>query len=206
MFDIGPIQKESASSLRALVDNLSKHLRALKNLEEPVDQWDTLILHLISSKLDSSTNREWESKVISNGLTTIEELTEFILDRCQLLETVQANKPLGNSSKQNKCLSQINKRSDRSGSYLATEAKTDKCIFCNEEHNIYECQPFLNLSVPSRWNEIKKHNRCLNSLGIGHLYKFCRSRRCEECNEKQFIVTSKRSERKSGRRKTRINI
>ena len=111
ILDIEPIQRESVSSLRALVDDILKHLRALENLEEPVNQWDTLIVHLISSQLDSAAKREWESKVISDKWFAVDELTEYLSDRCQLLETVQANKPMSHSNKQNKLLNPPNKKS-----------------------------------------------------------------------------------------------
>ena len=146
------------------MDDLSKHLRALENLEEPVNQWDTLIVHLISSKLDPVTKREWESKVISDNWSTVDELTEYLSDRCQLFETVQTN--------------------NRSLSHLTSETKSYNCPVCNEEHKLYKCKIFLNLSRPSKYSEVKRHNRCVNCLGTGHSMKLCRARGCEKCNGK----------------------
>lgn len=58
LFNIPLIPKESAESLRALADNFQRHLRVLQQLKEPTDKWDTLIIYLITSKLDPVTKKE----------------------------------------------------------------------------------------------------------------------------------------------------
>jgi len=55
---------ESAEMLRALSDIFQKHLRVLQQLKKLVDMWDTLIIYLVTSKLDPTTKKEWELKVI----------------------------------------------------------------------------------------------------------------------------------------------
>lgn len=60
LFNIDPITRESETSLRFLVDHVSKNLRALASLGQPTDHWDTLIVFMVSSKLDSQTMMKWE--------------------------------------------------------------------------------------------------------------------------------------------------
>ncbi|KAI5643923.1 hypothetical protein NE865_04099 [Phthorimaea operculella] len=60
LFAINNINKESPSNLRKLIDHILKNLRALEGLGEPTSHWDTLIIHIVTSKLDSVTEREWE--------------------------------------------------------------------------------------------------------------------------------------------------
>lgn len=74
--------------LRALSDNFQKHLRVLQQLREPVDKWDTLIIYLVTSKLDPTTKKEWELKVVQEKTSTIRQLIEFLDTRCQFLETL----------------------------------------------------------------------------------------------------------------------
>ncbi|KAJ8949755.1 hypothetical protein NQ318_005078 [Aromia moschata] len=92
LFDITPISKESHISLRNLIDNYQKHLRALKQLGEPTDSWDRLIIHLLDSKLDPATKREWQQTSIAKGriLPSIADFTNFLTNHCQLLERVNA--------------------------------------------------------------------------------------------------------------------
>jgi len=72
MFELPPMHKENHSQLRALLDGVCKHLRTLKALERPVDSWDDLVIHLILSKLDTTTKKEtvgWIHQfLVSNNL------------------------------------------------------------------------------------------------------------------------------------------
>lgn len=65
LFDIEPITKESSGALRNLIDSLNKNLRALESLDINTNNWDTLIIHMLSSKLDNTTNRHWKEYRIS---------------------------------------------------------------------------------------------------------------------------------------------
>ncbi|KAM3967335.1 uncharacterized protein ACR2FA_011675 [Aphomia sociella] len=60
LFTIQKLSKESPHSLRRLIDIILRNLRALKILGEPTEYWDTLIIFIITSKLDETTEREWE--------------------------------------------------------------------------------------------------------------------------------------------------
>lgn len=51
--------KLSPKLLRNVVDNLSKHLKALKQLNQPTESWDTLIIFIVTSKLEGVIAREW---------------------------------------------------------------------------------------------------------------------------------------------------
>jgi len=58
MFEIAPVHKENAVTLRGLLDNTLKHFRALKALQRPVENWDDIMIHLVLTKLDSVTIKE----------------------------------------------------------------------------------------------------------------------------------------------------
>ncbi|KAJ8985452.1 hypothetical protein NQ317_017084 [Molorchus minor] len=60
IFDYPCLTKENHSELRKLFDTITKHLRSLKTLGQPTDKWDTLVIYIITSKMDSVTRREWE--------------------------------------------------------------------------------------------------------------------------------------------------
>lgn len=61
LFNTTSINKESSVQIRKLIDNILKNIRALNTLGEPTESWDTLIIYLITSKLDPCTEREWEN-------------------------------------------------------------------------------------------------------------------------------------------------
>lgn len=89
LFDISKVTKESALSLRNLLDSTLKNLRILKQLGQPTDQWDTLIIFMIANNLDSITRREWESTC--KEFPTVDEITTFIQHRCQILESIDSS-------------------------------------------------------------------------------------------------------------------
>ncbi|XP_045539664.1 uncharacterized protein LOC123722310 [Papilio machaon] len=60
IFNIETITKESNYILKRTIDTINKNIRALESLGEPVSYWDTLLIYIISHKLDSKTYREWE--------------------------------------------------------------------------------------------------------------------------------------------------
>lgn len=74
LYELEPLKKESSVQLRMLVDTLSAHLKALEALGQTPDKWGALLFHLITSKLDASTRREWECEAAK-----LEELSVPIL-------------------------------------------------------------------------------------------------------------------------------
>ncbi|KAI5632335.1 hypothetical protein NE865_14954 [Phthorimaea operculella] len=76
LFRIDPMTRESDKSLRFLVDHVTKNLRALQNLGQPTSEWDTLIIHIMTSKLDSSTSLKWEehrNSLVSSEMPTLDD-------------------------------------------------------------------------------------------------------------------------------------
>lgn len=63
IFDTPAVTKENHMALRELLYTILKHLRALKALERPTDKWGDLLIYIISSKLDVSSNKAWETSL-----------------------------------------------------------------------------------------------------------------------------------------------
>ncbi|CAK1579938.1 unnamed protein product [Parnassius mnemosyne] len=57
------IQHESANSIRHLLDTTTSCLKALNNLNIGTEQWDAVIIHLVVSKLDHESHRQWENYI-----------------------------------------------------------------------------------------------------------------------------------------------
>lgn len=87
LFETQPISKESHLALRKLIDNVLRNTRALKGLGQPVDQWDTLLIYLISQKLDNNTRKEWET-FNKDDSPKFHDFLNFLKNKCQILETI----------------------------------------------------------------------------------------------------------------------
>jgi len=79
MFEVAPIHKENAVTLRGLLDNTLKHFRALKALQRSVENWNDVIIHLILIKLDSVTVKEWETSRTDATIPMFKQLTDFFI-------------------------------------------------------------------------------------------------------------------------------
>ncbi|XP_030755482.1 uncharacterized protein LOC115881899 [Sitophilus oryzae] len=189
IFELPQLSRESHVSMRQLLDNFNKNLRALESLQEPVDKWDTLLIYLICSKLDNSTRREWE--VVSEPLTipSTKDFTDFLHKRCILLQTINYKKPENKSQSPSNISSFKNTKSfnhkEQSQNYFAMAA----CVICKQTHKITICDKFLSLSPKTRYAEAKKHKLCANCLGAGHSYQTCTTENlCMVCNKKHHVL------------------
>ncbi|XP_066261262.1 uncharacterized protein [Euwallacea similis] len=183
------VNKGSSVNIRKLIDAVQQHKSSLEKLKLPVDQWDVLLIPIILNKLDDSTNHEWERKQCNTELPTVDQLMEFLTEKCRSLEavrgfsTIQSNKH-NRDRTQNKGHEKRNESHQfRNYSYSLTE-KISKCYICTENHFIHQCPRFIQLSVSDKYNEIRRHKLCSNCLRPGHLKQECRSRGCKKCNQK----------------------
>lgn len=142
-----PIQKESSTALRNLLDNILKHFRALKPLQRPVDSWDDMMIHLLLTKLDSSTTKEWEtSRADATTVSTFAQITDFLSKWCQALEAV-TSKP--STSQPNPNTSNHTNKAKNASSHVATANQV--CVHCKGNHFIFQCDSFHKLPVEKRF-------------------------------------------------------
>lgn len=176
LFHIHPIQKESAASLRQLLDTVNKNLRALENLGETTQYWDTLIIYLVASKLDSATLRYWEEyKNTLSNMPILQDLKTFLKDRADLLQN------LDDSSQRSF------KTETKSHTQLSQQSHTSRlpsCPVCKAQHYLFSCPVFKQMAVEKRIEKVSKLNVCSNCLYQGHETKSCRGGTCKYCSQK----------------------
>ncbi|KAH9638987.1 hypothetical protein HF086_000913 [Spodoptera exigua] len=164
------------------VDHVSKNLRALNTLGEPTESWDSLIIHLVSAKLDNSSSFKWqEHKNVLNSKPSLKDFFTFLKNRADVLESVQVNKAErhnhNNSSKSEKSHAKAFAISAVPGGSAAT------CAFCGGSHRIYDCSSFLAKSVEDRQKEAARLKLCINCLRKGHSPRQCRLGPCTICKK-----------------------
>lgn len=167
LFNVKKVSEPSSHSIRRILDEITKHLRALRTLNEPTDHWDTLIIYLITTKLDNETLREWEENKSNFEKPTLINFNEFLKNRADLLESLE-----------DRHRGKTNKITHEPKSFVVSNAS---CVFCKSNHHIQECPEFLKLSITDRYNQAKKCRLCLNCLRFGHMLKQCRSMSCKHC-------------------------
>lgn len=150
-------------------------MRALATLGQPTDHWDTLVIHIMSKKLDSVSFREWEEH--RNNLTgypSLEQFLNFLTNRADFLDTIQQEL----LQKQNYQYKQFNSNTSFTDSNktknVSESNSTPLCPMCKKNHFLFSCQDFRNLDVNSRIQKMNNFKVCKNCLRPGHSEKQCK--------------------------------
>ncbi|XP_044746498.1 uncharacterized protein LOC123308039 [Coccinella septempunctata] len=206
IFNLEKITTESAEKIRNLSDNLFKHLSTLKHLGEPTDHWDTLIIYICSSRLDSNSSREWERlKAKQSSSCSLEHFKNFLKERADLLENMEMNFEKSRNESRSANRFRENKDSNREtkNSYTRNlhsniqnknENKKPSCFYCKSDHSLFYCGDFLKLSVPARNSKVKEMKLCINCLRPNHISSDCKWSGCRVCGEKHNSILHKETE------------
>lgn len=203
LLGVDSMSRESYKSLRFLVDHVSKHLRALKNLGEDTRAWDTLIIHIMSRKLDPHTSLRWEehrNDLPSSRMPILDEFLSFLKGRADVLETLQRSKQVKSSQVFNQVkssssnnasfqvasssISNKNYKPNKSFVITASQDQTNGCFVCQASHKVYDC-PILKSRTPEERTKLVISKRlCLNCLRSGHDAHTCRLSSCRICKKR----------------------
>lgn len=182
LYDLESINNESSTDLRKLVDAINGHIKALSSLGQNPREWGSLLLHLISIKLDAATLRQWEIQSSKSEVTSVDRLLEYLEDRCQILETIEASGGLKIVQPQQlqfqKNSFKLKKFNDKLSAFIVTGML--KCYNCDGAHTIYKCSSLLALSIADRITRISELNLCTICLR-SHLGEKSTSWRCAKC-------------------------
>lgn len=194
LFSMQAVNKESPNQIRKLIDSISRNLRALKTLNEPTDKWDTLMIYLLVSKLDSSTEREWENfkgSLASDVSAKLDDLLTFLRNRADMLEMVNINHNSKNKSNATESSNKKPVTHTQTHSYASTmKPKSNKnnrsycCVMCKGNHKLYTCITFLNLQIKDRLKFVEDKCLCPNCLRAGHSVGDCFFGPCLKCQRK----------------------
>ncbi|XP_022828982.1 uncharacterized protein LOC111358223 isoform X2 [Spodoptera litura] len=191
LLSIEPIVKESFKALRYLIDHLSKNLSSLHTLGLPTDQWDVLLIFIVSAKLDSTTGIKWEEyKNSLSDLPTLDQFYSFLRNRADILETTHYNR--SDKQEHNNIMHSQNKRQVKS--FLSASDSTGKyqCVVCSHNHFVYECPKFKQMNYDDRMGEVKRLKLCTKCLRSGHNSYQCRLKgSCKICKDKHNTLIHK---------------
>ncbi|KAF2886448.1 hypothetical protein ILUMI_19725, partial [Ignelater luminosus] len=159
LFNIPSITKSSPTLLREMLDGINSHMGSLKSQSVNTDDWDLIIIYLITSKPDFATKKEWEST----------------------LKNTELPNNINNNNQPTKLKTLEYSSNKRLKSHIvSSQHETISCMFCKQAHSINQCEEFSKLTVAERSQEIKKLKWCFNYLRGGHDARACKStyRKC----------------------------
>jgi hypothetical protein len=193
LFNVEPVIKESSFSIKRMIDQINKNLRALASLGEPVASWDTLLIHIISQKLDTKMYRDWEEhKGTFNKTKSIafEQFMNFIHNRADLLETLELsrNNPIHTHSGHNSNKTLHNNKVKAMVALPNKTPTTISCPKCRGEHYLNTCSQFLAMSVEDRLSSLSNYKICYNCFRNGHYSNVCNKPGCKICKRKHHSL------------------
>lgn len=124
------------------------------------------------NKLDSNTRLHWETSLAdSNAFPTFLTLQTYLENRVRALQAARpeaSSTPVSSSSFRST-------KTARVSANAATTSKSKACPVCRESHLLPYCRKFKALSVPLRYEQVRKTGVCFNCLRSGHSVESCRS-------------------------------
>jgi hypothetical protein len=72
------INKESATDLRALINQFQSNLNAIKALDLGIPLHEVLLSQILIEHVDELTRKQGEMRSVAQGVTELEELIKFL--------------------------------------------------------------------------------------------------------------------------------
>ncbi|XP_063912277.1 uncharacterized protein LOC135129126 [Zophobas morio] len=192
LFNLPQVIKDSASSMRQLLDTFNTNLEALKSFDVEINPSDVLLIYLLTSKLDFISRRGWEESLTTNELPTKKQLIDYLTQRCHLMESMELNKSQfktnntynNNQKTEPKSFSKPPQKVSTFTAAVNRNSTQSTCNFCKKSHLIYNCVTFLKLSVSERRSRVDRLKLCQNCLKPSHTSDSCKSMACKLCQLK----------------------
>ncbi|XP_071649486.1 uncharacterized protein [Temnothorax longispinosus] len=186
IIDLPAPDKATHKELMKLVDDMRQHVNMLASLGVHPDQH--LLIRVIERALPINIRAKWEETLSLDISPTLEQLYKFVSETAFRIFTLEQNasrskSEIGNKRQNSKReTSSFKIRKDDSGARALVTNTPSNCLFCKKEkHSVYKCPDFIKLSVPRRWDFIKKSKLCKNCLRA-HTGN-CSWSHCKMCNK-----------------------
>lgn len=185
--DIPKVTSDNPRFLRNLVDVFTDNVNALKNLGYDTNAWDFVLFRLLIRKVDQGTVKRFELQFNSVNDPRYSDLTDFLSKQCTAFESVS------NMHNSQKTATTIYKRPNNirfsSSTLVANADSKNKCLFCRNDHLIYNCPTFLSKTPKDRYNIIKEKRYCTNCFGTKHNIRNCNSSSlCRMCQQRHHTL------------------
>ncbi|XP_053681573.1 uncharacterized protein LOC128732351 [Sabethes cyaneus] len=193
LFAVESMKKECHESLNKLIDDYERNLKMLEKVGEHPDDWSTILVFMLSSRLDSATMRNWETHRRSTNVPTYKELIEFLRSHSLILQSAAAAKPRPSDTPRTS-LSSRSSTTKLTSAHSAMSTPQKTCPFCKQSsHSSFQWEIFRKMTATERFEATKKNALCINCLSPSHLVKNCASGACRVCNHKHHTMLHQRT-------------
>ncbi|XP_038106475.1 uncharacterized protein LOC119766147 [Culex quinquefasciatus] len=178
ILDLEPLTKESYDGLSHLLGEFEKNLQMLDKMGEKTADWSTVMAHVLCSKLDSATLRNWETHHNSKEVPTYKALLEYLRGHCSVLQSIKRAK--AKSSEQ---------RPPKAAVCHTAVRSSNQCHFCSGPwHTPFRCFKFQKMTISERNDAVSRNKLCRNCLKPGHYPRTCEGGTCHHCHQKHHSM------------------
>ncbi|XP_038106576.1 uncharacterized protein LOC119766213 [Culex quinquefasciatus] len=178
ILDLEPLTKESYDGLSHLLGEFEKNLQMLDKMGENTANWSTVMAHVLCSKLDSATLRNWETHHNSKEVPTYKALLEYLRGHCSVLQSIKRAK--AKSSEQ---------RPPKTAVCHTAVRSSNQCQFCSGPwHTPFRCFKFQKMTISERNDAVTRNKLCRNCLKPGHYPRTCEGGTCHHCHQKHHSM------------------
>lgn len=174
-------QRESASTLRYILNTINSLVAALNGCDIDTSTWNSILIFNSSQCLHADSRKAWEEKLDgSRAIPTLQKYLDFLESRINIVDST-TEKPLveANASMQTGDKESVfyNLRSDY------------QCAICQRNHLPSRCDKLAQMAVADRRSAVKKANICFNCLQAFHTGALCPfEAACKTCRGKHHTL------------------
>ncbi|XP_055623310.1 uncharacterized protein LOC129766736 [Toxorhynchites rutilus septentrionalis] len=190
LFAIDGMKRECAESLNRLIDDFERNLKMLQKAGENPENWSTMLVFMMSSRLDQTTLRLWETHRKSTNVPTYTELVEFLRSHGLVLQSLAGSRSRAQDFSRSSPSQRINYQAPKLTTNHSAIVPKSSCPFCKKPaHSPYQCEHFRKLTPIQRFDEAKSKKLCINCLGSSsHIANNCSGRTCRVCHQKHHTM------------------
>ncbi|UYV61861.1 hypothetical protein LAZ67_1006871 [Cordylochernes scorpioides] len=179
IFSIRPLKSISTGSLYEILDVCNEGIRNLSVLGlEKNTLTDLILINFFEKRIGEALRKEWELTLQNEEYPTFENFVNFLEKHARSLQGMRI--PLFQEQKTS------SKNMMAHGLYVN---KGQNCILCHQIHKLNDCQRFINLPLPKKWELVKKHKLCQNCLRANHEISKCLiTSRCKNCKQNHHTL------------------
>lgn len=167
-----------------ILNQVHENLMSLEDLGVKVSAWRELLLALVQSKFDDQLLDDWE-RYLSNLEVDVTKKTDpgYEEFKSYVLRRVDACASRPKAGQSNKSDNQ-NRNNHKKNVTRAHVTSSQPCLHCSENHSLFKCPKFRNLSVEQRFDFVKSKRVCFNCLRQNHMAQECQSKSCTICDKR----------------------
>lgn len=183
---------ESYEGLRQLIDTLNRVDRQLRASESVEKMAGYMMVHQAVSRMAPKTLSEWENYKDWAEMPTLNETIMFLERRARSQLNANANIVANsNTNVNNHTNSNANKKmnannqGNRPTRAISPKRNRIQCHNCGQNHVMFNCQRFKDLSIQERRNRVATLKLCFMCLAPGHSCgsSHCKGGVCRRCNK-----------------------